>query len=125
MSIKACINMAEETATSHIIEAARAEHETLRKTKDSHDEWLEKTDWVQEAIDIEELSAKYLRHHRADVMRMEIERLRDENEALKKVARLASELTCCMNEDKDGGYFLCEEAAPVLNDLLGALGELR
>ena len=72
MSIKACINMAEETATPHIIEAARAEHV-----------------------------------------------------ALKKVARLASELTYCMNGDKDGGYFLCEEAAPVFDDLLDALGELK
>lgn len=54
-----------------------------------------------------------------------IDAARAEHEALLKVARLASELTCCTNEDKDGGYFLCEEAAPVLNDLLDVLEELK
>lgn len=133
MSIKDCIFITEsfahyngrEKGCSPCIDAARAEHEHLLQAKASHDQWLEKTDWVQEAIDTEELPAKYLSHHRADVMRMEIERLRAEHEALLKVARLASELTFCMNEDKDGGYFLCEEAAPVLNDLLDALEELK
>ena len=95
MTIKACIFVTESFA--HLngrekellpkVETARAEHEHLLQAKASHGLWLEKTDWVQEAIDTGDLPIKYLGHHRADVMRMEIERLRAENEALLQAVR--------------------------------------
>lgn len=90
MSVKDCIFVTESCA--HLneqekellpkVEAARAEHEHLLQAKASHDLWLEKTDWI-----LDDLPAKYLGYHRADVMRMEIERLRNENEALLQAVR--------------------------------------
>ena len=56
-----------------------AEIERLRQWETAAREWLDKTDWVQQQI---ALPPKYLGKHRADVIRLEIERLTAERDAL-------------------------------------------
>lgn len=58
----------------------------VEELRASNNEWLEKTEWVQEEISKGILPCKYLGFHRADVMTYEIQRLRKENEFLMKNA---------------------------------------
>jgi hypothetical protein len=51
-----------------------AELHLLKQKALAYDEWIEKTNWVQEQINT--FPAAALGKHRADVMRAEIERLR-------------------------------------------------
>lgn len=54
-----------------------------------------------------------------------VEAAKKEHEALKAVVREANNLVFNMNEDKDGGYFLCEEASDDLFNLQTALEKLK
>lgn len=54
-----------------------------------------------------------------------VEAAKDEYEALKAVVRAANNLVFNLNKDKDGGYFLCEEASVDLEELLEALEKVK
>jgi len=54
-----------------------------------------------------------------------VEAAKKEHEALKAAVRAANNLVFNMNEDKDGGYFLCEEASDELFNLQTALEKLK
>ena len=51
-----------------------------------------------------------------------VEDARQEHDALLRVARLASSLTCSMVNDEFGAYLIDED---IINDFLNALGELK
>lgn len=53
--------------------------------KAAHNDWIDKTEWVQEEITRGDLPAKYLGMHRADGIRAEILRLRKEIANIKEV----------------------------------------
>jgi CRISPR/Cas system-associated endoribonuclease Cas2 len=61
------------------VSALIAEIERLNRFEEAHTVWLEKTEWVQASVQALELG-----RHRADVLRMRIDQLLAENEALRK-----------------------------------------
>jgi len=56
----------------------RSQHAEIERLRFCFNEWLSKTEWVQEGIQEGTLHAKYLGFHRADVISMEIDRLKVE-----------------------------------------------
>jgi regulator of replication initiation timing len=64
------------------LNAAEAEIERLRQWETCGQEWLGKTDWVQERVNAGSWPISALGKHRADVMREEIERLTAERDEL-------------------------------------------
>lgn len=63
------------------LKLAKAEVERLKRTETSNNEWLKKTEWVQDGAEPRELGM-----HRADVLKQRIERLRN------RVAELEQDL---------------------------------
>jgi len=63
---------------SGVIEAVRElakEKERADRLDSALKEWLDKTQWVQDAVQSNKFSVMYLGHHRADVIRQEFDRL--------------------------------------------------
>lgn len=56
----------------------------LQAKADAYDVWQEKTDWVQDEMNAGLLSHRYLGRHRADILKVEIERLREMVKQLEK-----------------------------------------
>jgi len=56
----------------------RSQHAEIERLRFCFNEWLSKTEWVQEGIQEGTLHAKYLGFHRADIISMEIDRLKVE-----------------------------------------------
>lgn len=69
-------------------------------------------------------SLSHLQGKEAELLPL-VEAAKKEHEALKAAARAANNLVFNMNEDKDGGYFLCEEASDDLFNLQTALEKLK
>lgn len=71
-----------------------AEIERLQSFKTAYMEWSEKTDWVQDSVEACELGK-----HRADAIRIRFDKLKAENESLRKdAARFAY-----IEQDADSG----------------------
>src|SRR5690242_5393214 len=86
-------------------EGRRSAMEELAKEKERADrldnalkEWLDKTQWVQDAVQSNKFSVMYLGHHRADVIRQEFDNL---------AARQAPDLSKLQRYDisSQGGLF--------------------
>ena len=56
----------------------RSQAQEIERLRFCFNQWLSKTEWVQEGIQERTLPAKYLGFHRADIISMEIKRLKEE-----------------------------------------------
>ena len=71
-------------AEEALLAQAADEIERLRQWETCGQEWLCKTDWVQERVNAGSWPISALGKHRADVMREEIERLTAERDELRR-----------------------------------------
>lgn len=69
-------------------------------------------------------SLTHLQGNEAELLPL-VEAAKSEHAALRNVVQFARNLALLLNEDKDGGFFLCEEARDVVDSLDAALEKLR
>ena len=72
---KSCWDLTEKVIPNIREQLESAEEERDRYWR-AYSEWIAKTEWVQEEIGSGALPAKYLGMHRADAIKLEIDRLR-------------------------------------------------
>ena len=91
------LRLAELLGAIGALEAA-AELRRLHQVDVAHGWWLDKTEWVQESSEGDDLG-----RHRADVMKRRIDRLHDENEALRAALEQSQAVTNCHQSDYPQG----------------------
>lgn len=98
-------------AEEALLAQAADEIERLRQWETCGQEWLCKTDWVQERVNAGSWPISALGKHRADVMREEIERLTAERDELRRqlaeaeqtISALQDALRTAVNAAMGGG----------------------